>query len=743
DLDEPNWASWDLTAGDIGSSGRSPDFFTDTSLPSGFYEVSPNDYSGSGYDRGHMCPSADRTDNTTDNDTVFLMSNIIPQAPENNQGVWANFENYCRSLADAGDELLIICGPSRFNGSRIQPSLAVAIPDYTWKIVVVVLPGSGTALSRITASTRVICINVPNNNSVSSTWQNYVTSASQIEVDTGFSFFTALPPDIAAALRSKVDGQSSSPPGITGFSPASGSIGSSVVITGTNFNSITAAAFGNTPALSYVVNSSTQITAVVATNTEDGPISVTAATGTGLSSNSFTVLGSIVDLTVGESHTGNFTQGDAADTYIITVSNSGNVPSSGLVTLTDVLPAGLTVTAMSGFGWTADMGSLTGTRSDTLPGGASYPPVTVTVAVSTNAPAIITNVATISGGDDANSANNTVSDPTTVFAYIPPGEVVALLAWDVHNFSGATDGFGPSPFMPTTMDSHITGSGLVRGSGIGTNGTAANRAWGGVAFTGSTESTAVAASQFVSFSASANAGYTVSYTAISEFDYRHSTTGPSSGVLQYQVGSGPFVDITSLSYPVNTSGGASLSPISLSGISDLQNVGAGTNVTFRIVNYGGGPAGTWYVFDVANSTAPDFVVQGSISPVVALTPIESWRQQWFGTTNNSGLAADSAVDTSDGMPNLLKYAFGLNPLVPEASPIVGDISTGYLRISVPKNPDATDVTFLVETTDSLSDPWSTDGIIIDQNTPTFLQAHFASPVGSANSCFMRVRINQP
>src|SRR5450759_1198989 len=77
-LREPNWASWDLTASDIGSSGRSSSFFLDTNLPPNFYWVKTTDYSGSGYDRGHMCPSADRTDNTTDNDLVFYMSNIIP-----------------------------------------------------------------------------------------------------------------------------------------------------------------------------------------------------------------------------------------------------------------------------------------------------------------------------------------------------------------------------------------------------------------------------------------------------------------------------------------------------------------------------------------------------------------------------------------------------------------------------------------------------------------------------------------
>jgi DNA/RNA endonuclease G (NUC1) len=161
-LREPNWASWDLTASDIGSSGRSSSFFLDTNLPPNFYWVKTTDYSGSGYDRGHMCPSADRTDNTTDNDLVFYMSNIIPQTPDNNQGVWENLESYCRTLAQSGNELLIICGPGGFDGSRINATGLVYIPGYVWKIIVVVPSGSGTALDRITNSTRVIAVNIPN-----------------------------------------------------------------------------------------------------------------------------------------------------------------------------------------------------------------------------------------------------------------------------------------------------------------------------------------------------------------------------------------------------------------------------------------------------------------------------------------------------------------------------------------------------------------------------------------------------
>src|SRR4051812_7257554 len=107
---EPNFVSWDLTSGDVGSSGRSPDFFQDTTLPAGFYQVLTTDYSGSGYDRGHMCPSADRTVSRADNDVTFFMSNMVPQTPDNNQGIWASFETYCRDQAAAGNEVLITSG---------------------------------------------------------------------------------------------------------------------------------------------------------------------------------------------------------------------------------------------------------------------------------------------------------------------------------------------------------------------------------------------------------------------------------------------------------------------------------------------------------------------------------------------------------------------------------------------------------------------------------------------------------
>ena len=114
----PIWTSWhlDLTWTQ-GSGTRQDDFRADTTLPAGWYQVQGTDFSGSGFDRGHMCPSADRLRTNADNSATFLMTNMIPQAPDNNQGPWANMENYLRTLVTAGNELYIISGGSGQGGT--------------------------------------------------------------------------------------------------------------------------------------------------------------------------------------------------------------------------------------------------------------------------------------------------------------------------------------------------------------------------------------------------------------------------------------------------------------------------------------------------------------------------------------------------------------------------------------------------------------------------------------------------
>ena len=121
------------------------------------------------------------------------------------------------------------------------------------------------------------------------------------------------------------------------------------------------------------------------------------------------------DLTINKSHTGNFTQGQSG-TYSITVTNSGGVASSGTVTVTDTLPAGLTPGTATGTGWTCNTAgqTVTCTRSDALGGGASYPAISIPVTVAPNSALSLTNTASVSGGNDSNTGNNSDSDPTTI-----------------------------------------------------------------------------------------------------------------------------------------------------------------------------------------------------------------------------------------------------------------------------------------------------------------------------------------
>src|SRR5262249_49036655 len=121
--------------------------------------------------------------------------------------------------------------------------------------------------------------------------------------------------------------------------------------------------------------------------------------------------------------------------------------------------------------------------------------------------------------------------------------------------------------------------------------------------------------------------------------------------------------------------------------------------------------------NISNDTAAD------PTTVMDLAPIQAWRLNWFGTTADTGAAADTAINTSDGMPNLLKYALNLTPLVPTANPITGDISTGFLRLTAPKNPSATDITMAVQVAESLASQWTTNNTSVDQNTSTILQVH--------------------
>src|SRR5262249_1655182 len=119
-------------------------------------------------------------------------------------------------------------------------------------------------------------------------------------------------------------------------------------------------------------------------------------------------------LSITKTHSGSFQRGSTGNHYTITVSSAaGAGPTAGTVPAVHPPPhlrKPRVPTAMSGTGWTCNLGTLTCTRSDVLAPGASYPAITLTVNAPINIQANVTNSATVSGGGDPNS--HTANDPT-------------------------------------------------------------------------------------------------------------------------------------------------------------------------------------------------------------------------------------------------------------------------------------------------------------------------------------------
>ncbi|XZF12644.1 DNA/RNA non-specific endonuclease [Chitinophagaceae bacterium MMS25-I14] len=207
-----NWVSWHLSTAWKGTATRCDCFTSDASLPSGFYKATTSNYTNTGFDRGHMCPSDDRDGSATDNAATFLMTNITPQAPILNQQTWGDLETYCRTLITQGYELYIIAGGYGQGGSGSQGGTTntiasgnINVPSHFWKVVVVLPIGTGDA-SRVSTSTRVIAIDMPNQQSVNShTWGYYRTTVDAIESATGYDFLSNVPTSIQSVIEAAVD----------------------------------------------------------------------------------------------------------------------------------------------------------------------------------------------------------------------------------------------------------------------------------------------------------------------------------------------------------------------------------------------------------------------------------------------------------------------------------------------------------------------------------------------------------
>ena len=197
-----NWVVWTLTKNDFGEADRQNDFRPDDRLDPK-KQILPTDYSNSGYDRGHLCPSADRTSGTEANSATFVMSNMAPQTHDLNAGPWEKLEKFTRALARRNQTVVIYAGGWGSLGKLKGKNQEINIPSHFWKIVVV-LNNFDPSAKTIPPATRIISVWMPNQKGIADrNWRDYKTCVKDIEAKTGLTFFRGFscPPEV----KTKID----------------------------------------------------------------------------------------------------------------------------------------------------------------------------------------------------------------------------------------------------------------------------------------------------------------------------------------------------------------------------------------------------------------------------------------------------------------------------------------------------------------------------------------------------------
>ena len=142
--------------------------------------------------------------------------------------------------------------------------------------------------------------------------------------------------------------------------------------------------------------------------------------------------------------------------------------------------------------------------------------------------------------------------------------------------------------------------------------------------------------------------------------------------------------------------------------------------------------------DISDNTA--------INGLTVLTPYQQWQSDSFGdSANDDSIAGNTADPDHDGVPNLIEYAVGSNPLMSGLfQPFIIDSGSGYLTITVSKNPSAVDLTMTAEISGDLTDPssWSSDRTVILQNDEAIFKARDSVPLTDARTRFIRLKVSR-
>ncbi len=189
----PNWVAWYLPATHIdGECARSNDYREDYEVPAP--RATNDDYRGSPWSRGHMCPAGDNKWNSDAMSETFLLSNMCPQDRSLNSGLWNRVETDCRKWAKKYGGVYIVCGPLYYNrGHEVIGYNRVIVPEAFYKVVL--------CLEKPPKAIGFIVKNNANTKKI----DQYVNSVDEVERITGIDFFPALPDDVENAVESSAN----------------------------------------------------------------------------------------------------------------------------------------------------------------------------------------------------------------------------------------------------------------------------------------------------------------------------------------------------------------------------------------------------------------------------------------------------------------------------------------------------------------------------------------------------------
>ncbi len=178
---QAEWVAYELTKAETNNVyTRTDKFVPDPDVKTG--TATESDYSGSGFDRGHLAPAADMGWSATAIAESFYYSNMSPQNPGFNRGIWKKLEEQVRTWTIENDSLYIVTGPVLTKGLRTIGEHKVAVPDYYYKVI---LDYTEPGINGIGFILRNASSGLP--------LKDFAVTIDSVEKFTGFDFFPLLP----------------------------------------------------------------------------------------------------------------------------------------------------------------------------------------------------------------------------------------------------------------------------------------------------------------------------------------------------------------------------------------------------------------------------------------------------------------------------------------------------------------------------------------------------------------------